>query len=57
MASPMRSSRTGSQVAPRAMETGKQVALPITTPRGPSLKAKPASPSRSTRAAWKGASW
>ena len=38
MASPIRSSRSGSNVAPRAIATGKQVALPTTTPRGPSVK-------------------
>ena len=35
MASPMRSSRSTSQVAPRAMLTGKHVAGPMTTPAGP----------------------
>ena len=37
MASPTRSSSAVSQVAPRAMETGKHVDRPTVTPRGPSV--------------------
>ena len=51
MASPMLSSRAGSNDAPRAIETGKVVAGPTTHPRGPSAKLSPGIPSRSTRAA------
>ncbi len=36
------------------MLTGKHVAGPMTTPRGPSLKANPGMPRRSTRAAGNG---
>ena len=39
------------------MVTGKQVAWSTTTPRGPSEKANPDSPSRSTRAARNGLLW
>ena len=55
IASPTRSSSSGSQVAPRAIETGKAVALPTTAPRGPSLKWMPPMPTRSTSAAANGA--
>ena len=48
MASPTRSSRSGSHVAPRAMGTGKAVDRPITAPRGPSLNRMPGIPSRGT---------
>ncbi len=51
MASPTRSSNSGSHVAPRAIDTGKQVALPTTAPRGPSLNRMPGKPMRSTSAA------
>ena len=46
MTSPTRSSRSGSNVAPRAMGTGKAVAWPMTTPRGPSLNRMPGRPRR-----------
>ena len=57
MARPMRSSRAGSKVAPRAMDTGKHVALPTTHPRGPSTKAIPGMPRRGTAAAGHGWAW
>ncbi len=57
MARPIRSSRSGSKVAPRAIDTGKQVAGPITHPRGPSEKWIPGIPSRSTTAAGQGWPW
>ena len=41
----------------RAIETGKQVALPTTAPRGPSLKAMPFRPTRSISAPMNGALW
>jgi hypothetical protein len=43
---PTRSSSSASHVAPRAIETGKQVEPGTTTPRGPSQKRTPGSPSR-----------
>ena len=51
MASPTCSSRFGSKVAPRAIDTGKDVEGPITQPRGPSAKSRPGTPRRSTWAA------
>ena len=57
IASPIRSSRSTSHVAPRAMLTGNAVAGPITTPRGPSENANPGMPRRSTRAAGNGRRW
>ena len=51
MAWPMRCSKSGSNEAPRAIDTGKQVAGPITQPRGPSAKSMPGMPRRSTWAA------
>ena len=48
IASPTRSSSAGSQVAPRAIATGNAVDLPMTAPRGPSLKRMPGIPSRGT---------
>ena len=54
IASPIRSSRSGSNVAPRAMLTGNAVASPITQPRGPSANWIPGMPSRSTTAAGHG---
>lgn len=48
MAAPMRSSSPTSQVAPRAIETGKAVPAPATHPRGPSTKRMPGMPRRST---------
>jgi hypothetical protein len=47
IASPMRSSRSASKVAPRAMVQGKQVELPRVTPRGPSVNHKGERPRRS----------
>jgi len=51
MASPMAVSSAGSKLAPRAMLTGKQVAVPSPTPRGPSRKSNPGMPSRGITAA------
>ena len=58
--SPARSRRrpappaTGSQVAARAIVTGKAVDAPITTPRAPSLNRMPGMPSRGTAPATNG---
>ena len=57
MTRPIRSSSPGSNVAPRAIDTGKQVAGPITHPRGPSAKAMPGMPSRGTAAAGQVWAW
>src|SRR5215472_6544224 len=48
IASPTRCSRPGSQVAPRAIDTGKAVPSPATQPRGPSTKRIPGMPRRAT---------
>src|SRR5215469_7228021 len=48
IASPTRCSRPGSQVAPRAIDTGNAVPSPATQPRGPSTKRIPGMPSRVT---------
>ena len=45
-AEPISYSSSSSNEAPLAIETGKQVLLPITTPRGPSEKATSGMPSR-----------
>ena len=46
MAVPISCSRSGSQLAARAIVTGNAVDGPMTTPRGPSLKRTPGMPSR-----------
>ncbi len=58
MASPMRSSRSGSQLAPRAIGTGKVVAPPSsTTPRGPSTNCRPPIPRPGSTPAGQGRRW
>ena len=49
MASATARSRSGSQVAARAMATGNAVDAPNATPRGPSVNRTPGMPSRSMR--------
>ena len=58
MASPTVSSSCGFQLAPLAIGTGKVVAPPrSTTPRGPSTKCRPFSPSRGSAPAGQGRRW